>query len=169
MLDNKNQIIEAIKKFDKYPPLTSRLICCLYFLKICLKNNDVKTYLDLRNSKYINQFNIIQNNLTNFDIPLNYFNSWLSGFIEAEGCFSIRKNGISSFSIAQEKDSYLLKAIKIYFDASNIIKTPYINKSIYSLEIYNKITLLKIINHCELFPLLGAKYDSLLKFKNFFE
>lgn len=169
ILDNKNHIINMIKIFDKYPPLTSRLICCLSFLKGCLLNSDVEIYLASRELKYSNQFNIIQDKNINFELPLNYFNSWLSGFIEAEGCFSIRKNRNSSFSISQNKDIYILNAIKTYFEASNIIRTPYKNKSIYSLEIYKKDILLKIIKHCELYPLLGAKKDSLFNFQKSFE
>ena len=59
-IDNKNHIIEAIKIFDRYPPLTSRLTCCLSFLKSCLNNNDVLTYLAQRDLKYSNQNNLIQ-------------------------------------------------------------------------------------------------------------
>ena len=163
VLDNKKDILNTIKTFDKYPPLTSRLICSLNFLKICLENNDIETYLNSRNLKYSNQLSIIQQNLNN-SIPF-YFNSWLSGFIEAEGCFSIRKNKNTSFSISQNNDIYLLNNIKTHFTISNVIRKPYINKEFYSLEIYRKDVLNKVIHHCETYPLLGAKYDSLLKFK----
>ena len=53
---------------------------------------------------------------------MDYFNSWLSGFIEAEGCFSIRKIGTYSFSIGQNDDIYLINAIKNFFGAANIIR-----------------------------------------------
>lgn len=188
-LDYKQDIINAIKVFDKYPPLTSRLTCGLSFLKYCLINNDVETYLSTRNNKYSNQSKIIQDNANKFNFSalysetspghslqhplaggnLEYFNSWLSGFIEAEGCFSIRKSKNSSFSISQKNDLYILNLIKSYLGASNKIRTSVKNKEIYSLEIYKKETLLKVINHCEVYPLLGAKYDSFLKFKILFE
>ena len=176
VLDNKKDILKAIKTFDLYPPLTSRLICSLNFLKTCLSHNDVEIYLDSRNLKYSHQLSIVQENL-NKSIPL-YFNSWLSGFIEAEGCFSLRpqprpKGAVkdegggknSSFSIGQNNDVYILNLIKRHFDASNMIRKPYKDKDFYSLEIYRKDVLNKIIHHCETYPLLGAKYDSLLKFK----
>jgi cytochrome c oxidase subunit 1 len=165
-IDNKNHIIEAIKIFDKYPPLTSRLTCCLSFLKSCLNNNDVLTYLSQRDLKYSNQNNLIQEKIFKFELPLDYFNSWLSGFIEAESCFSIRKIGTYSFSIGQNDDIYLINAIKNFFGATNIIRK---KNRFYYLEIYKKDILFKIIDHCENYPLLGAKYDSLLKFKKFFE
>lgn len=163
VLDNKKDILEAIKTFDLYPPLTSRLICSLKFLKTCLSHNDVEIYLGSRNLKYSNQLSIVQENL-NKSIPL-YFNSWLSGFIEALGCFSLRQNKSSSFSIGQNNDVYILNLIKTHFDASNKVRKPYIDKDFYLLEIYRKDVLSKIISHCETYPLLGAKYDSLLKFK----
>ena len=163
VLDNKKDILKAIKTFDLYPPLTSRLICSLNFLKTCLSHNDVEIYLDSRNLKYSHQLSIVQENL-NKSIPL-YFNSWLSGFIEAEGCFSLRQFKNSSFSIGQNNDVYILNLIKRHFDASNMIRKPYKDKDFYSLEVYRKDVLSKIILHCETYPLLGAKKDSLFKFK----
>jgi hypothetical protein len=163
VLDNKKDILNAIKTFDIYPPVTSRLICSLTFLKTCLNHSNVETYLNSRNLKYSNQLSIVQEKL-NQQIPL-YFNSWLSGFIEAEGCFSIRQNKNSSFSISQNNDIYILNFIKTTFGISNIIRKPYKNKNYYSLEVYRKDVLNKIIHHCEIYPLLGDKKDSLLKFK----
>ena len=164
VLDNKKDILICIKTFDKYPPITSRLICSLAFLKTCLINPDVDTYLNSRNLKYSNQSSIVKKNVRHNQLPL-YFNSWLSGFIEAEACFSVRKNNNSSFSIGQNNDIYILNFIKKYFDISNIIRRPYKDRDFYSLEVYRKDVLKKIIHHCEMYPLLGAKKDSLLKFK----
>ena len=163
VLNNKIDILNAIVILDKYPPITSRLICSLAFLKTCLLHNDIETYLNSRNLKYSHQLSIIQDKL-NQEKPL-YFNSWLSGFIEAEGCFSIRLTKNSSFSIAQNNDIYILNYIKTHFDVSNMIRKPYKNKEFYSLEVYRKEVLHRIIQHCEIYPLLGAKKDSLNKFK----
>ncbi|KAG0632644.1 homing endonuclease, partial [Tuber brumale] len=86
----------------------------------------------------------------------------LSGFIEAEGCFSIRKANNHSFSIGQNDDIYLINAIKQYFEVTNKVRNPY--DKFYFLEIYKKEALLKIIAHCTNYPLLGEKLESLKKF-----
>ena len=54
--------------------------------------------------------------------------------------------------------------IKTHFGASNMIRNPYKDKDFYSLEVYRKDVLKKIIVHCTNYPLLGAKNDSLLNF-----
>lgn len=160
VVNKKEEVKEIIKIYDTYPPLTSKKICQLAFLKTCLTNTSVETYLLNRNSKYLQQLTIINSNIK-FNIP-SYFKEWLSGFIEAEGCFSIRKSNNHSFSIGQNDDLYLIEAIKQYFEVTNKIRNPY--KKFYVLEIYKKEALLKIITHCTNYTLLGEKLESLKKF-----
>jgi hypothetical protein len=83
----------------------------------------------------------------------------VSGFIEAEGCFSIRKTNNHSFSIGQNEDFYLIHLIKQYFEATNTVRFTY--GKFYSIEIYKKEVLLKIISHCTNYPLYGEKLESL--------
>jgi len=157
-------VLNIIKIYDTYPPLTSRKICQLAFLKLCLSETSrfvLQTYLLNRALKYDKQLTIIKSN-ANFNIP-SYFKVWLSGFIEAEGCFSIRKSNKHSFSIGQNDDIYLIDAIKQYFEISNKIRNPY--GKFFFLEVYKKEVLLKIITHCSNYPLLGEKLESLNKFK----
>ena len=161
VVDSKKTICQIIAIFDTYPPITSRLICQLNFLKACLKDISVNSYLINRNGKYHNQQNIINTRKVIYVIP-DYFHSWLSGFIEAEGCFSIRVNKNNSFSIGQNDDYYIIKAIKFYFDLSVMVRNP--NKSFYVLETSKKKTLSRIIEHCSKYPLLGEKAQSLNKF-----
>ena len=166
VVNRKETIQEIIRIFDTYPPLTSKKICQLEFLKTCLLENSVDSYLSNRNSKYINQPVIINSDLfglerNSFTLP-DYFKGWLSGFVEAEGCFSIRKNNNYSFSIGQNDDIYLINAIKQFFGATNAVRNPYSN--FYSIEIYKKETLKFIINHFNNYPLLGEKAESLQKF-----
>ncbi len=115
-------------------------------------------YLKNRNNKFYNQSEIIK---APFIIP-SYFKEWLSGFIEAEGCFSLRKSNGHSFSIGQNDDFYLLEAIKLHFEASNAVRNSYGN--FYALEIYKKEVLKRIITHCTNFPLLGEKRISFVNF-----
>lgn len=162
VVNKKQEVQEIIKIFDTYPPLTSKKICQLAFLKTYLTESDadVDSYLLNRNFKYNQQLAIIKSN-TNFNLP-DYFNGWLSGFIEAEGCFSIRKSNNHSFSIGQNDDFYLIEAIKLYFEVTNKVRNPYGN--FYFLEVYKKEVLSKIIVHCNNYPLLGQKLESLKKF-----
>lgn len=161
VVNKKEEIIDIIKIFDSYPPLISKKICQLAFLKTCLIDNSVETYLLNRDFKYNQQLDIINSNI-NFKIP-SYFKAWLSGFIEAEGCFSIRKSNNLSFSIGQNDDIYLIEAIKQYFEVTNKVRNSY--GKFYSLEVYKKEVLVKIITHCYNYPLLGEKLESLKKFK----
>ncbi len=69
VVDDKQKIQEIIKIFDCYPPLTSKKLCQLAFLKICLLHNSVDLYLKNRDFKYIDQQLIIK---SDFILPF-YF------------------------------------------------------------------------------------------------
>ena len=161
VVNKKEEVLEIIKIFDTYPLLTSKKFCQLAFLKTCLTETSVKKYLFTRNTKFKEQSAIINANV-NFKVP-TYFKAWLSGFIEAEGCFSIRKTEAHSFSIGQNDDVYLIEAIKQYFEVSNKVRNSYGN--FYFIEVYKKETLARIVAHCTNYPLLGEKLESLKKFK----
>jgi hypothetical protein len=167
VVDSKKSILEIIKIFKLYPPITSRLQAQLKYLIECIQRNDVKWYLETRNSKYlpINSNTSPFDNLIAVKMTHRYFNEWLSGFIEAEGCFSIRQNNnVYSFSIGQNDDKYLIEAIKSYFRIQNQIRNP--KKTFFFIETYRRSTLQNIISHCNKYPLLGQKLVSFNKFKN---
>lgn len=171
VVNSKETIKEVIRIFDSYPLLTSRKICQLEFLKTCLLKNSVDWYLSNRDYRYTNQPAILNSDpfgleRNSFALP-DYFKGWLSGFIEAEGCFSIRKSNNHSFSIGQKDDLYLMIAIKLFLGTTNKVRNP--NGNFYSIEIYRKETLNKIINHCNDYPLLGEKAESLKKFNQNFQ
>jgi hypothetical protein len=161
VVDKKDTILELLKIFSMYPPLTSRLLCQLKFLIYCLKQNNINSYLSKRNDKYLEQNQVIKRFNKQFILPA-YFPSWLSGFIEAEGCFSVRLNKNNSFSIGQKHDYYILQAIKNYFNLKVMVRNPYNN--FYCLETYSKESIHTISNHCTLHPLLGNKSLSLHNF-----
>jgi len=191
VINKKEDIIKIIEIFDKYPLLTSRKICQLSFLNFCLyntsraflppserlylfkkparwresKNRALENYFNNRDLKYKEQSNIVSQSASSFKKPI-YFKEWLSGFIEAEGCFIIRKSKSHSFLIGQNDDKYLIEAIKKYFEATNIVRNP--SKNLYSIEIYRKEIIRKIIIHCTNYPLLGEKLDKFKKFSKEF-
>jgi hypothetical protein len=159
VVNERKHIQSLIDIFITYPPLTSRLRAQLAFMLDCFQQNNVSWYLNARNKKYFNQ------NIDVVNINYNYFNEWLSGFIEAEGYFSIKNISTNhSFSIQQSNDKYILNAIKNHFHIKNKIRK--INNKFWLLEIYKKSTLIKIINHCSNYPLLGRKILSFTKFKD---
>ena len=162
VVNDKQTIINIIKIFKTYPLLTSKKICQLNFLKKCILKNSVDWYLSNRNKKYNNQISITKSDIFGLKkgvliIP-SYFYGWLSGFIEAEGCFSIRKTNNHSFSIGQNYDIDLINIIKEYFKATNVVRNH--NGNFYILDIYKKETLKLIIDHINNNPLLGEKAES---------
>uniref|UniRef100_UPI00223913F1 LAGLIDADG endonuclease n=1 Tax=Ramaria cf. rubripermanens TaxID=2016387 RepID=UPI00223913F1 len=157
VVNSRGSVRKILQVFTIYPPLTSRLRAQVKFMLDCLNHNNVERYLNLRNNKYIIRETVAVKSID------NYFNEWLSGFIEAEGCFSIRKNGNHSFSIGQNDDRYLIESIKSHFNIQSGIRNP--SKQFWCIETYRIFTLHNIIKHFNKYPLLGEKLVSLNKFK----
>lgn len=156
-MDSRQSFIRVIRFFELYPPLTSRLRAQLRFALLCLEHNSVDLYLSTRGSKY---FTRDTNPHAGYAV---FFKEWLSGFIEAEGCFCIRKNNSCSFSISQKDDFFLLDLIRTYFGIQSRILN--LKNNLWFLETYRKDTLTKIIDHITNYPLLGEKSISFNKFK----
>jgi hypothetical protein len=157
VVNSKATIKKLLEIFITYPPLTSRLRAQIVFLQENLIRDDVEWYLNNRDNKYL-----LRKTSLNTDVP--YFAEWLSGFMEAEGCFSVRKNNNHSFSIGQNDDRYLIESIRNYFQIENKIRNP--NKNFWSIETYRRTTLYNIIKHFDNYPLLGEKLISFSKFKD---
>lgn len=159
---SKKAVNNCLAILEEYPLLTSRKICQLQHLKNCIRNNDWEYHVKTRDSKYSEQQKIINKK---FDLP-PYFAPWLSGFIEAEGCF--RKN---SFYISQNNDWYILNGIKTFYGSHHKIG---INKDLrprksepqpqYRISISGKPSIRNILIHINNNPLLGFKKVSYLKF-----
>lgn len=163
VVNHKNEILKILKIFEHYPPLTSRIQLQLEFLLYCLNEKpSIENYLKCRDLKYKNREIVLNKNLKKRLNLLNYYPSWLSGFIEGEGCFSIRKNGNKSFSIGQKNDYYIIKSIKEYLDIPNEIRKK--DKDFYVLETYRKSIRIKLENHLSIYPLIGEKAKSFEKF-----
>nr|UZS77607.1 cytochrome c oxidase subunit 1 [Lentinula edodes] len=54
--DDRKIILSILSILEQYPPLTSRLILQLEFLKECLAHNSVEKYLQTRHSKFITYY-----------------------------------------------------------------------------------------------------------------
>lgn len=154
--NDKASIKRILALIGPYPFLTTRKKMQLSFMLECLEHNDVSIYMKTRNNKFSYQKTLIHSMTTKDLLLLPYYKPWLSGFIEAAGCFNIRANNSHSFSIGQKHDKYLLESIKSYFIASNIIREP--KTDFFLLEVYKKSVLVNVYAHCNNYPLLGQKY-----------
>lgn len=162
LIVSKKDIKNVLSIIEKYPLLTSRKICQLNFAYDCLNGKILPSeFITKRNNKYYNQ-DIIH---SYSKILPHYFPSWLSGFIEAEGNFSLLKyntGGIKKhqFQIGQNYDYNILNLIKIYFNSNSIItKDNNSNKAHYRISIGGKSKIL-IYKHFLKYPLLGEKLIS---------
>jgi len=81
-------------------------------------------------------------NVEILNIDNSYFNEWLSGFIEAEGSFSIRTTSNNhSFSMDKLMNKIILDKIKNHFNITNQVRK--INDRFWFIEVYKKSTLIK--------------------------
>lgn len=172
---NKTDLIKVFAILAKYPLLTARKQCQLDFAKICLKEKDINNFTSNRNNKYNNKRTLLDNFSKQKNVAL-YFGPWLSGFIEAEGNFSLvfnEKNHLrkSAFTIGQNDEIHLLNWIKQYFNSNNAIlkDKPKAdgNFAYYRLHLYNANSRKLIFDHFNKYPLLGYKKISYLKFYNY--
>lgn len=156
---SKKDVRNCLNILSKYPLLTSNKICQLEHLLKCIENKDWDYHLKTRDQKFDLQIDLINSYNNSFFIP-HYFKGWLSGFIEAEGCFRFRNNKAISFYISQNNDIYILNAIKTIFNSKHKIG---INKDLrsiktqYRLSISGKPCLTLIKNHFSNYPLIGNK------------
>jgi LAGLIDADG endonuclease len=171
---NKNDLAKVFAVFAKYPLLTARKQCQLEFAKNCLLKKDMNNFLVNRNNKYLNK-KILLEDLARRELP-SYFAPWLSGFIEAEGNFSLvfNKEGHlrkSAFTIGQNDELHIFHWIKLYFNSKNTIAKDKPkaggNFHYYRLYLYNAESRKLIFEHFKKYPLLGYKKISYIKFFNY--
>ena len=171
--DSRDVIRAIIAIFDLYPPVTTRLQCQLNFLKKCLsmKNDAINWYLENRGKKYDKE-NVPITIKAEHLLNRKYIQGWISGFTEAEGCFTLRSSSshILSFSIGQNTDYEVLRLFHLYFKTKSLprlVKSKNMAKvNFYILETASIISLNYICDHFTKFPLLGEKSFSFLVFEN---
>lgn len=162
VMNDREKIRETLKIFDKFPPLTSKAVCGIAFMKTFLEEPNVDKYLETRGLKYEKQAEMNATALKQKFIYPSYWGPWLAGFTEAVGCFSIRQNGAHSYSIAQKDDAAIITAIKEYF---NIKAAARCLDSMWSVSTAETEALKRIVDFFHMNPLLGEKAVSFLKFK----
>lgn len=168
VINHKKQIKILLDEFLKNPnkeiskKIYTQMLKMSYALKINMSYSEYQ-YLKIQETEH-NKWrwpfekplkNIIKNN--------EDLNWWLAGFVEAGGCFSIRKSGTQSFSIGQKDNEEIIEYIKTLFDLKNkIIKK---ENNLFVIETYNKQSLTKIIEFFKIYELKGEKKESLKNFK----
>jgi hypothetical protein len=167
LISSKKDVLNVFDILKKYPLLTSRKICQLNFALNCL-NNNINNFNEERNNKYVAQGYIIKEKSNIISYPI-YFPCWLSGFIEAEGKFSLLRyitGGIKKhqFNIGQNYDYYIIDMIRIYFDSSHKIILDK-NKIHYRISIGGYRPKRLIYQHFNSYSLLGEKSISYNKWK----
>lgn len=102
--NTKAKVQHLLQLLEKCPPLTTRLHCQMNFALLCLEKNDVTWYLENRRDKYQSRpkytnlcksraeiLRYVPSSNTNCANQPSEGEAWFSGFLEAEGCFSIQK------------------------------------------------------------------------------
>jgi hypothetical protein len=161
--DHPQNCQKILKVYESFPPLHSRMVHKLAFFKASLAQKDIHWYLAHRP-----QMNTWAGSLElRSPLECGYYPEWLSGFVEAEGSFNLRANGNHSFSIGQKGEAHLLTSIRDYFQIHSSVRLHNSQvENFYSLEVYEKATLGRIVNHFKTYPLLGEKVLSLRQFQN---
>jgi hypothetical protein len=171
LASNRNDLLKVFAVLAKYPLLTARKQSQLEFAKNYLLSKDINNFIFHRNNKYDNKDKLLQD--LSKKIAPSYFPQWLSGFIEAEGNFSLIFNEKgqlrkSAFSIGQNDELHILKWINLYFNSKNVIIKDKAKKggnfSYYRLYLYNAESRKLLFEHFKIYPLLGYKTVSYLKF-----
>jgi LAGLIDADG endonuclease/Cytochrome C and Quinol oxidase polypeptide I len=175
---SKSDINKVLLILARYPLITVRKQCQLEFAKNCLLYKDADNFLLNRKNMYKNMNDVLTklNNKRILELPV-YFNSWLSGFIEAEGNFSLVFNDKghlrnSTFNIGQKDDLHVLKMILFYFqsekniwkDKKIFIKGILTDPNYYRLNLCNSLSRELLFEHFSNYPLLGEKKVSYSKF-----
>ncbi len=101
--------------------------------------------------------------------------AWLSGFIDADGCFSIKPLGFSIVQAITDKHGNSKKGAMLpiaqYLDSPlNQISKAYSNvQSKYTILVGSKLKLIKLIQYHTKWPLFSSKYLNYLTFKRVYD
>lgn len=156
--NHQRRIWKLSEILSRYPPLTSRVYHQWQFLKECGRRKNVSWMLANRTHKYDGCSEYVARARSCGSAPIlghSYWPIWCSGFIEAEGCFSVGSVAYPSFSIGQKNDGYLIAALRDYFAGVNKVRL--VKDQLYHWQVYRRDVLVRIRDHCRHYPLLGEK------------
>lgn len=161
--DHPQQCAAILQVYDRFPPLHPRMVHKLAFMRASLAQRSLEWYL--RHRPHMNSFGEVPSSSS--PLANGYFAEWVSGFVEAEGSFNCRTNGHHSFSIGQKNGLPLLNALRDYFQISSQVRLHSSQVAdFYSLEVYRRETLRRLVGHFETYPLLGEKALAFHRFRN---
>nr|YP_009730092.1 LAGLIDADG homing endonuclease [Leucocryptos marina]BBQ05422.1 LAGLIDADG homing endonuclease [Leucocryptos marina] len=165
--DDKRKLKLLIKRIDLFGGFLLTKVRLRYcFFKYALKHDiTFSEYAAIKsNSEWFGYHKIVPYDYNDI-LTKPFFDDWLCGIIEAEGCFSVRKSKNHSFSISQKDELDFINAVKLKFSLPNKIQTR--SNSFYVIETYNRRAINDIILFCDT-KLKGQKQVSLNYFKTFF-
>ena len=163
VIDNKEEVRRMIKIYTEYPPVLTRKVMQLEFLKKCLEGDvGVEWYLANRNEKYAEQEKLIKAREEKYELP-SYFGPWFAGFSEVECSFRIREN--QSYAIGQKKERYLIEAIRQKLEIEAKVRLAIKAEEYWEIATAAKETLKRIIKQYETYPLIGEKLEQFERWK----
>ena len=156
---SKKDFNNCVSILTKYPLLTTRKICQYNHLQRCVLHKHWNYHLKEKNRKYENVPSMAEKYKETFILP-PYYPAWLSGFIEAKGCFRYRDKKRTSFYFSQNTDYYILASIRKFFNANHTIgrnKDSRTCMTQYRISFSGKNFIEKLQKHLHEYPLLGEK------------
>ena len=165
--NHRSFIEEIIKILDRYSLLTRKKQEDLAFFKYCFYTRPSMSEFEFLKSNR-DLIPRIPKTLNLEDmLSLSWIDWWIVGFVEAEGCFCVRKNGRISFSIGQKDDQEIIELVKKWFIMPNKIQSK--ADGMFVIEGSNRQMLARVIQFFSSHPLLGEKYIQFLRFQASFE
>lgn len=155
--------INTQENIHRFLMLLNGNLCCPHRIR------QIQDFIKLYNIKYKPKTEVIYNNRVN--IP-SFYNAWLSGFIDAEGCFmlSLRENERIEFKFKlNQKENHILLNIHKLFNLKESAHLYHRNTEKHNeWEFYcgNKNFRTNLIKYLNEYPLRSKKKIPFLKWKN---
>jgi len=160
--DDQTKLKKIVSCLDTFPFLTFKMQQKYHFFKYCLFHT-----ITMSEYKYLKKHMHMVPGLKKTPIPslqTSWLKWWIVGFVEAEGCFCIRKNKRLSFSIGQKDEYEVIKMIATFFHMPNTIQQK--SLGMYVVEGSQRAMLRNMIAFFASNPLLGEKkvsFDSFVQ------